>query len=397
MAFDYSTLFDSEDNSSDTWREIYNLDLPLSLNLVNLLKQTILLPHDFYDIIAAYFLLPSALCRIVPYLFLYGASGSGKSTVAKLGSYLHGVDINSSSDTFAGIRNSLNTRRYGLVELPSGDPKFPTYHKEVEQNTCMIWDDVDAGVFVNNPDLYRLFKFGYDRTTDKIILSSKEVGENLEFHCFCPKVFSSISPLHLDDRFRELKRRLIVIPCRRVEDLTETRQVELGVTKEDWQSKILDLSSLDWKGFSNEFKTFWDMSLASSFVTTRKILSKTTKGLSSQQRAISLDLLACGIASGIWIDEFQAIAKVKNYWDWFKTETDKSGTLSSLLKQFIKSEAINCKKGGQELTIYTPQLRGQINIWVAEGWLYEKPKSTQVKEAMLDLGMRLQQGRWVKG
>lgn len=106
-AFDYSSLYKSEDGLADTWQEVYDSSSPLAWNLLNILKTTIFLPHNFYDIITAYFLLPSALCRTIPYLFLYGQSGSGKSTVAKVASYLHGCSINSSSDTFAGIRNDL--------------------------------------------------------------------------------------------------------------------------------------------------------------------------------------------------------------------------------------------------------------------------------------------------
>ena len=87
----------------------------------------------------------------------------------------------------------------------------------------MVWDDIDPSVFISSPDLYRMFKFGYDRRSDKISLSGKQTGTTLEFHCFCPKVFSSISHLHLDDRFKELKRRLIVIPCKRVEELSSDR------------------------------------------------------------------------------------------------------------------------------------------------------------------------------
>jgi hypothetical protein len=297
MAFDYSVLFKSEDEIANTWREVYSDELPLSINLLNILKQTVYLPHDFYDFIAAYFLLPSALCSTVPYLFLYGQSGSGKSTVAKIASYLHGCPINSSSDTFAGIRNDLSKRRQAWVQLSYFDQdedREKTYSKSVEKNICMVWDDVDSSVFLNSPDLYRLFKFGSNKSTDKIILSSKEVGENLEFHCFCPKIFSSIFPLHLDDRFRELRRRLIVIPCKRVEELSDERKDELGFKPDEWQNDLLDLDSLDWSGFSQELDSFWDLDMASAFVTTRKILSKSVRGLSSQQRAISLDLLACG-------------------------------------------------------------------------------------------------------
>jgi hypothetical protein len=67
-----------------------------------------------------------------------------------------------------------------------------------------------------------------------------------------------------------------------------------------------------------------------------------------------------------------------------------------LLKQLIAQEGRNALNGDRPLEIYTPQLRGQIEIWVAQGWLYEKPRPKEVKETMFDLGMRLQQGKWIK-
>jgi hypothetical protein len=399
MPHDYSALFKSEDGVGNTWRELYDDSSPLSWNLLNILKCTILLPHDFYDIIATYFLLPSALCSTIPYLFLYGQSGSGKSTVAKIASYLHGCTINSSSDTFAGIRNDLQSRRIGWTDATANneDGSERSYRKSVERNICMVWDDVDSSVFANSPDLYRLFKFGNNRSTDKIILSSKEIGENLEFHCFCPKIFSSISPLHLDDRFRELRRRLIVIPCRRVEELADERKAELNIEDGNWQRNLLDLDAWDWKGFNQVFEDYWDIELASAFITTRRAFSQTAKGLSSQQRSISLDLLACGITSGVWTDEQTALERLKTYWKWYKAETEKNTGLGSLLKQYISQEAKNAKNGNRELAIYTAQLRSQIQAWVDQGWLYEKPKPTAIKEMMLDAGLRHDQGKWIRG
>ncbi|NJL51413.1 MAG: hypothetical protein HC930_02910 [Hydrococcus sp. SU_1_0] len=400
MSFDYSELFASEDGTTGTWRELYCDSSPLAWNLLNILKCTVLLPHDFYDLIAAYFLLPSALCTTIPYLFLCGQSGSGKSTVAKVASYLHGCSINSSSDTFAGIRNDLSKRREAWAEVEYEDGDAPgrtkTYAKAVEANICMVWDDVDPGVFSNSPDLYRLFKFGSNKATDKITLSSKEIGQNLDFHCFCPKVFSSISPLHLDDRFKELKRRLIVIPCSRVEELSDARKAELSITDDDWQSKILDLDAYDWKGFGAIYKEYWDLDRAKEFVLTRRELSHSAKGLTSLQRAISLDLLACGIASGVWENSEVALERVKVYWTWFKQQTEKGSDLGSLLKGFVDTEARNAKNGGRPLEIYTAQLRTQVKAWVDQGWLYEQPPSRLVKEAMLDLGLRNYQGRWIK-
>ncbi len=396
MPYDYSSLTKSSDGISNTWREIYKASQPLSWNLLSILEQTILLPHDFYDIIAAYFLLPSALCRLVPYLFLHGQSGSGKSTVAKIASYLHNVTINSSSDTFAGIRNSLNKRRKGWAEVVDPDDPNKTWAKAVELNTCMVWDDISSQTFTTQPNLYNMLKFGTDRSTSKIVLSSTDTGVNLEFECFCPKIFSSITPLHLDDRFRELKRRLIVIPCSRVEELSDERKAELNILDDSWQGRLLDLSAYDWKGFSKEFDQFWDLPMAEMFLATRSILAKSVKGLSSQQRAISLDLLATGITSGVWEDENVAIERIKAYWKWFKKETEKNAGLGGLLQDYIKQEETNAKNGGRPLQIHTHELRNRVDNWVTQGWLFEKPKSAQVKEMMLDLGMRLQQGIWRK-
>lgn len=396
-AIDYSSLFQGEGNYIETWESIYDDSLALPHNLLYILRHTVFLPHDFYDIITAYCLLPSALCRVIPYLFLQGQSGSGKSTVGKLFAYVHGISINSSSDTFAGIRNTLNTRRNGLAEIP--DPENPgrTIYKNTERNTCMVWDDINANTFTSQPDLYNMFKYGYDRTTDKITISSKEVGENLEFRCFCPKIFSSVTPLHLDERFKELQRRMIVIPCKRVEELSDSRKAWLNINDSNWQDKLLNLDDYSWKGFNKVYADFWSLELGQSFVAARRIVSKITKGYTSQQRLISLDLLACGLAAGLWKDEEQAAWRVKQYWDWYKKETEVFAGLSSLLVKYIKQEQRNATNGNVPLEIYTAQLRIQVGRWVEQGFLYDKPPTKVIKETLADLGMRHKDGRWIKG
>lgn len=395
--YDYSTLLTSSDGVTDTWREFYDDNLLLSHNLLDLLRKVVYLPYDFYDIIAVYFLLPSALCKNVPYLFFCGASGSGKSSLAKLGSFLHGIKINSSSDTFAGIRNDLDKRRRAIIDRIDPDDPSITFRTYGEANTCMVWDDVDPNVFINSPDLYRLFKFGSNRASSTITISSKEVGENLEFSTFCPKTFSSISPIHLDDRFRELRRRLIVIPCKRLEEISDERKSELGIVDDQWQSNLIDVDAYDWKDFSKEFRAFWDLPTAQGFIDARKILATNVRGLTSLQRAISLDLMACGIASGIWSDETIALDRMKSYWSWFKTETEKNAGLGGLLKELIKQTENNAKAHGIPATIHSQMLRSQINNWVTTGWLFEAPRASEIKSLMYDLGMRLQQGTWRKG
>ena len=137
--------------------------------------------------------------------------------------------------------------------------------------------------------------------------------------------------------------------------------------------------------------------MAEMFLTNRRLLAKYNLGFSSQQSAISFDLLTTALTTGIWNEVGEGIDRLQTYWQWFKEETETSGGLSSLLKQLIAQEEKNTRAVGQPLELYVSQIRGQIEMWVAQGWLFEKPKLRDVKEMMLDLGMRQQQGRWVKG
>ncbi len=54
------------------------------------------------------------------------------------------------------------------------------------------------------------------------------------------------------------------------------------------------------------------------------------------ERAISLDLMATGIASGIWQDEQEATSRMKSYRNWFKGETEKNAGLGGLLASYLK-------------------------------------------------------------
>ena len=357
------------------------------------------MPYDRYKLITAYAFIPSVLARTVPYLFLYGTSGSGKSTIAKLIAHLYGIDLSSSSDTFAGIRNSLEERRKTWIEIPRINPDSQLIcNKEVEVNTCMVWDDIDSKVFTSNRDLYRLFKFGYDKSSDKIEVSSLETGKNIIFHCFCPKTFSSISPLHLDSDLKELRRRLIVIPTKAIEDLSNERLSQLGVERNNWARDLIDVSHLDWNGFSDLFYDFWDIDLARLYLTNRNLLLKCLNGLNSQQRTISIDLITTGVTIGLWDNEYEAIQEITHYWQWFNDEV-KTGIepLYLLLKQCIDTEIKNSLNNGSEPIIKNTHIRSRCDSWHSQGQLLEKPTAKIIKYTMSELGYRLVVGgQWIK-
>ena len=396
MPYDYSQLFKTEDGISNSWQQLYDNSLSYSANVLSMLKRIVYLPNDFYDIVTAYTILPSALCRIVPYLFLYGQSGSGKSTVAKFICAVHGIKASSPDDTFAAMRNTIDSRRYGWTEVEDATSTVGTYNKRVEINTHMVWEDIDAKVLAQNPDLYRLYKISYDRNTDQISISGKEPGTLLQFKTFCPKTFSSISPLHLDDRFRELRRRLLVIPFSRVEELNDQRKQELGVQDETYAVNLINVDAYDWKGFNDELDAFWDMDIGAVFIATRTALSKSSLGLTSQQRGISLDLLTTGIVSGIWEDEVEAVNRLKSYWQWFKAETEQYTGLGQLLKEYLAQETRNAAAANIVPSVSVQEMRCQIRKWFEQGWLLEKPTMPSVKEIMLDLGWKISKGVWSK-
>lgn len=401
MSFDYSSLFHQESEDCLTWKELYNFNGSLTDNFIHLLKQTVILPYDHYKLITAYAFIPSVLAKVVPYLFLFGRSGSGKSTVGKLISYLHGVTITSSSDTFAAIRNALEQRRKTtvMVQVHDKDGNICFLPKNVLANTFMVWDDVDPKVFTAKGDIYRLFKFGYDKSCDTIQIASGEVsGTNNVFRCFCPKVFSSVTPLHLHEDFVELRRRLLIIPTKVLEDISDTRKLELGIIGDLWEQQIINLDDYQWTGFSELFNQFWDLERAKRYLDTRKHLSKCLRGISSRERAISLDLLATGISADIWLNQNEAIEEVKNYWQWLNGEiADGETPFKVLLSQLVQLEEENAKNGNLEPTVLNHKIRLNLDIWFQQGQLLEKPNASMIQSAMHELGYRLAiGGKWIK-
>ena len=394
MSFDYSNL---KRDLIDSWRDIYDFNLSLPENLLILLPLIVLLPYDYYDIIAAYALIPSALANKVPYLFFHGRSGSGKTTAVKFLSYLWGIPINTPTDSFVAIRNSLKERKYRLIEVPSNDPNFPTICKKVPKNAAMAWDDINGQTFVTKPDIYNLFKVGHDSKTDKIIVGSKtDTGKNHSFRCFCPKVFSSVSAIHLNPIFGELTRRLIVILCEIAENLSDERLAELGTSRYTIHQDTIDIDDYNWDGFNELFDDFWTTELAEIYLSTRKTLSRNLPVLTSTQKAISLDLITTGIVSGVWQDELEATAKLKDYFTWFKNEVEQFSGISKYLKDYVAEWQGKANRCDISLQISSRALHYQINQWYEQGWILEKPRPKELKLLLAELSLVLKEGYWVK-
>ena len=366
--YDYSKLL-KDKTYYPSWETYYNPNLTYPQNILHFFKQSVILPYDFYNVIAAYSLIPSALANRVPYLFFYGVSGSGKSTLGKLIAYMHGITITSSETTYAAIRNSLRERKHTHILIEGKDPLFPSYPKKIEANTFMVWEDINSQTFLKRPEIYNLFKFGYDKSCDTIQISSEKIGKNETFRCFCPKVFSSIDPIHSHRSFKELRRRLIVIPTKKLDTI---------------ERDLLDIDQINWCGFSRLFNEFWDYECAEIYLSVRVALTKYLDGLTSTEKTISLDLIATGIATGIWKDETLAVKELRECFNWLEQEKI---PLENLLENLVAKQE----------SIYSRTIKAQIEVWYQQGYLLERPTNKEIIATMRGMGYRSNcKGSWVK-
>ncbi len=384
MPHDYSRLLEGNPDYYPSWEQFYDNNLDYPQNILKFCKSVTPLPYDFYKVIAAYTLIPSALARRVPYLFFYGESGSGKSTFGKFQSKVHGVKVTSSGTSYAAIRNELNTRKFRNTLVHEDGIDKPPVGKTVELNTFMVWEDIDDKTFKKIPQVFSMFKFGYDKATDTIVMSGEIKGTNMSFRCFSPKSFSSIHPIHTIEDYKELRRRMIVIPTKKVDSS---------------DFNFLDIDGINWEGFSSKFDEYWNMVQAEVWLMTNQALkTEKLKGLTNSQKVISLDLITTGVASNIWTNEIEAVQDLKACFDWMKEDVKvESSPLEKLLEDYIKDLEKQYLEVDASPCIYSHQLKNICLDWYEKGYLMDKPSSREIVKIMNQRNYKInKRGQWSK-
>ncbi len=218
---------------------------------------------DVYQtLIAAYTLVPSALSHVLPILHLWGHSGCGKSSTAKIMDVIHGGNniINGGTITYASVRNLINHKR----NLDAGG---------FERNCLIILDDIKAQKFVGDDALYSFLRSGYDRSTDKCTRAGEKAGEIMEFHTFSAKVLTSVEMFIDRADLSELKRRTLVIPYDRSVD-----------------EVLQDVSEFNWQDI-NILSVWEDEENILAFIKARKsIKASFAKDFSPQEKSIGVDI-----------------------------------------------------------------------------------------------------------
>lgn len=375
----------------DDSEEIYDHTRSLSSNLQSIFNDALVIPSPSVQtpILLSYLLVPSALCDVLPILFLQGEKGSGKSTATILASALHATPINAASTTFAALRNTINAARWY-------DPQYC----EGEKNYFLLWDNINR-MTLDNEQIYTLLLCGYDRKTDKMSISAGN-GENMDFRVFGPKMLSSVHPLFTSSRYDELIRRLLVFHFKQWERFTP--EDKAGCPSDFDFTNRLDLSSVDLSILNQKYQEFWlEPVHCERFISIKRTLKsrkksfKIPEAIDSHKWQISIDILTTGIVTGIFPSLEHGLEALSRYWEWSKLNAvSKWSATHKFLRAAIAeltetARTINDSVGSEviPIEIKPKDLKLKINQAYQEGALDVIPSPQTISQLMLDLGYKL--------
>jgi hypothetical protein len=317
---------------------------------------------------------------------------------------MYGINVMLSTDTFAAIRNYLessHSQRVITAEKNILTDEVEETTQTVENNKFLIWDDIGETTFNLQPNIYSMLKSGYDKSTDTVTIATKE-GNIQQFRTFCPKIISTTEPIFNNSKYWDLHRRSIVIRTKKLERFKEG---EKPINYEKVTNpESLEINEINWAGLSDTINAFWS----------NEDIKRTFKGwwlklrdckqlLDSHNWVISRDLMAVGLTLGLFTTRLEAINYYVKYWEIFKT--DISNTVNEelrLLSSWIdeqknkQSEAASFLNIGQAKAFSNLALERDITEWNTKKLTNEKITAKNLKSYMHQLGYRLFNGIWVE-
>ncbi len=380
--------------SMESLHDFWDDSLSFADNCKTIFCDAIAIPYKDVQlpILLAYACLPSALCTVVPILFLQGQEGSGKSLTSIFYSGVFNQEILSSATTFAAIRNATQSHRWMSPETQEG-----------ERNYAVIFDNVNLGTF-KNESLYTFFLNGYNRKTDSIQISKGD-GSNLVFKVFGPKICSSIHPLYTNPTLSEISRRMLVFKFARLEKIQPEDLGDFDLY-ERLEIENLDLSLLHQKHYQlwlpENSKNFTDLKRV---LTARKKQYKIPKTITSTQWALCPDLIAAGVIGGVWRDPSEAILALEKYWIWNKENVASSvGDTQRAILAYLEENEDRVSKLSEQLgfkmplTVRCEGLKNYLDNLAKGGALETHPAPHTTTLIMNQLGWRRlidEDGVWV--
>lgn len=241
-----------------------------------------------YPLLASAVLQPSGMAESqLPIIAFFGNSGCGKSEMIKLFSYLRKLPIE--DGTNASIRDAISFGKYKKKGMGRKDDHY-----------LLLTDNAGQDDLWRNPDFYRLLLKGYDRDTSRLSISGgKDNDQPLYFDCFCMKVISSIFPLDNDERFLELRRRLLIFRF-----------------EKDYKAKPLNPKAYDFTPIQDEIRRYWRnkpnlMRYRDNAILVRSRSSRIIDEIGDENFYLLVELIVTALTTGITetIEEFVSLLK----------------------------------------------------------------------------------------
>lgn len=373
-----------------SWRELWDDDKSLYKNLNYILSSLVVLlkPHVYLPIATTYLMQPTRPARCLPIIGCIGESGSGKSTLGFLGCQLRGIkQPYGVTDTFASVRNDIEARRYYCANS----------REFTKEGVICCWDNLSIKMMKLDPKIYYLFLSGYHHRSSKI-RTSKGGKQNDEFDVFCPKIISTIDPIHSFPEYSELHRRLWVIPHKRLERFTseEKKMMQSSI------DNLIEMESINWDGFKTIFYSFWeDSEKCKEYCHYRAFLSKSTSKklldipevLKGSAWDIAIDPICTGLLIGTWKDSQDAINAIALYLEESKqSQADSYGAAIEYLKLWIDNE----QKNNAQKPLNAKRLKSFVEGLARSGEINERVTKEKIDEWLDFLGYRLTTKGWTR-
>lgn len=285
-------------NEGNAFTDYWNFEKTYPENFLSFLNRGIALEHEpiISRVLASYTVANSKLSKVIPILFLYGSSGSGKSLLSFFIASFRGEGHNmvGSSTTFAALRNHIQQQRWYMV-----DRDLNTSLSN-EKPYIVVWSDIKETSLIGQDDkMYSLFRNGCYRKEEKIFISSGD-GSNIPFYVFGQKVISTIENFADKPRWSELYRRCFFVYTKKFSDLDP-------VYLSEFKSRdLIDYESIDFKGVEKFYEAHWNIDRIRAVQSGIKSKQRTKKkyaenfGLSDNEFEISFDVIVQAVASHIF-------------------------------------------------------------------------------------------------
>lgn len=291
-----------------SYRLIWQDNLSVGKNLINLFS-SLIYNLSYPEIVVTYSMVSTRITKVLPILVLYGKPGTGKSTCLSLINTLRGLDkpFTAGQSTYASLRNWINNNRVDI-------------EGNYLEGLLLAIDNLQINHLSIGDNLYNFFLTGYDRKTSLTSIASEKRGENIIFDTYCPKIISTVYPLHQDSTLSELKRRLIAIEFKQYDNLFLTL------------TNKFDLSNL-----SQVFYSFWNNLTYTKFVQLKNkiILEITSNNLVFLNELLKfkielfLDLITTSILLGIFKNLQDCFDYYSDYVTWLFADKD-------LIEQYLE-------------------------------------------------------------